>query len=514
MPEIGVHAWSYEDDGNIDSGSVMDRMDEDHDHDTDDISFIEPARRTDTLSSKPASETNADTCRICRSEGSPEEPLFHPCKCSGSIKFVHQDCLMEWLAHSHKKHCELCKTPFRFTKLYDANMPQTLPWRVFVKTALIHTASSLIGACRGLLVGMVWMAILPWLVRWAWRWMFWMADAGWARETFMHKMRWESGNGTSAPTATYLLQMLSLNNSTSIAKDILTRLGLDDSALDALPAIANGTAASTLTMSWPQADDSILSSWTYLSEITSNPAVDRVILDIFEGQLITCVVITGFILVFLIREWVVQQQPLVNLDQLNHLNNLQHLRQAADRIQADNDLLLRQQELINRARQRLLELQDAATVFGEPVTTDFNGWEFLDDAFDCANEVLRNDDQTEFLSRASLISEQRDAAKRAGIDLDEFNDRMNQKLASFSTRERQNWEVVLLAGLDNPGTRFGESRVELPPETGISTQQAQGEHATLVRPRMPSRHVSTHVTEVKRLLEEVEARYVDRAHTL
>jgi len=32
-----------------------------------------------------------DHCRICRSEGSREEPLFHPCKCSGSIKFVHQD---------------------------------------------------------------------------------------------------------------------------------------------------------------------------------------------------------------------------------------------------------------------------------------------------------------------------------------------------------------------------------------------------------------------------------------
>lgn len=32
-----------------------------------------------------------DHCRICRSEGTPEEPLFHPCKCSGSIKFVHQE---------------------------------------------------------------------------------------------------------------------------------------------------------------------------------------------------------------------------------------------------------------------------------------------------------------------------------------------------------------------------------------------------------------------------------------
>lgn len=30
-------------------------------------------------------------CRVCRCEGSVEQPLFHPCKCSGSIRYVHQD---------------------------------------------------------------------------------------------------------------------------------------------------------------------------------------------------------------------------------------------------------------------------------------------------------------------------------------------------------------------------------------------------------------------------------------
>src|SRR3954468_19526786 len=73
-----------------------------------------------------------DTCRICRAEAVDGEPLFYPCKCSGSIKFVHQDCLMEWLSHSQKKHCELCKTPFRFTKLYAHDMPKALPFHIFV----------------------------------------------------------------------------------------------------------------------------------------------------------------------------------------------------------------------------------------------------------------------------------------------------------------------------------------------------------------------------------------------
>ena len=30
-------------------------------------------------------------CRICRAESTEAEPLFYPCKCSGSIKFVHQE---------------------------------------------------------------------------------------------------------------------------------------------------------------------------------------------------------------------------------------------------------------------------------------------------------------------------------------------------------------------------------------------------------------------------------------
>ncbi|EEB08501.1 ER-localized ubiquitin ligase Doa10 [Schizosaccharomyces japonicus yFS275] len=69
-------------------------------------------------------------CRVCRCEGTPESPLYHPCKCSGSIRYVHQECLVEWLKHSRKKYCELCYTPFSFTKVYADSMPRTLPFKV------------------------------------------------------------------------------------------------------------------------------------------------------------------------------------------------------------------------------------------------------------------------------------------------------------------------------------------------------------------------------------------------
>lgn len=45
-------------------------------------------------------------CRICRMPGD-EEPLYHPCKCSGSIRYVHSSCLSKWLEHSKHDSCEV-----------------------------------------------------------------------------------------------------------------------------------------------------------------------------------------------------------------------------------------------------------------------------------------------------------------------------------------------------------------------------------------------------------------------
>lgn len=46
-------------------------------------------------------------CRICRLPASEDEILFSPCKCSGSIKYVHQGCLVSWLDHSKRQRCEV-----------------------------------------------------------------------------------------------------------------------------------------------------------------------------------------------------------------------------------------------------------------------------------------------------------------------------------------------------------------------------------------------------------------------
>ncbi|CAD6267783.1 unnamed protein product [Miscanthus lutarioriparius] len=52
-------------------------------------------------------EEEGDVCRICRNRGDEDHPLRYPCACSGSIKFVHQHCLLQWLDHSNSRQCEV-----------------------------------------------------------------------------------------------------------------------------------------------------------------------------------------------------------------------------------------------------------------------------------------------------------------------------------------------------------------------------------------------------------------------
>ncbi|XP_032079953.1 E3 ubiquitin-protein ligase MARCH1 isoform X2 [Thamnophis elegans] len=53
-----------------------------------------------------------DVCRICHCEGDDESPLITPCRCTGTLRFVHQACLHQWIKSSDTRCCELCKYDF------------------------------------------------------------------------------------------------------------------------------------------------------------------------------------------------------------------------------------------------------------------------------------------------------------------------------------------------------------------------------------------------------------------
>jgi len=68
-------------------------------------------------------------CKICLSNtNEPTNPFISLCKCTGSMRFIHYECLKKWMAvklvtkENEKKtvtsynmkafNCEICKTPY------------------------------------------------------------------------------------------------------------------------------------------------------------------------------------------------------------------------------------------------------------------------------------------------------------------------------------------------------------------------------------------------------------------
>lgn len=254
---------------------------------------------------------------------------------------------MEWLSHSQKKYCELCKTPFRFTKLYHPHMPSRLPAAVFLRRAVWHLLSHMLTWLRALLVAFVWIVCLPWCMRSAWSMMFWMGDAGWARDRLVNETAisewmeehagirrtaaavvdgnatiYADSNGGNCPilglpchwdgkltiTATFA-EPLSFRFFKAVGKQFLR-------------AFAYGEVGSAIFDTASQTDhhtpsiirrSSLLSDVPFLRHLFPSPYANRLLIDVIEGQIITLSVVVAFILVFLIREWVVQQQPVIDL---------------------------------------------------------------------------------------------------------------------------------------------------------------------------------------------------------
>lgn len=48
------------------------------------------------------------TCRICYEP----DNLTSVCKCDGSVKWVHIQCIQKWIDVSQRRNCELCHEPF------------------------------------------------------------------------------------------------------------------------------------------------------------------------------------------------------------------------------------------------------------------------------------------------------------------------------------------------------------------------------------------------------------------
>lgn len=63
-------------------------------------------------------------CRICLETQTTENPLIVPCKCAGTVGYIHESCLKVWLISKelnlNKVRCELCKTKYEMAFVFKS----------------------------------------------------------------------------------------------------------------------------------------------------------------------------------------------------------------------------------------------------------------------------------------------------------------------------------------------------------------------------------------------------------
>ncbi|KAJ1306920.1 hypothetical protein OPQ81_007903 [Rhizoctonia solani] len=201
--------------------------------------------------------TEVDTCRICSAPAEEDQPLFYPCKCSGTIRYIHQDCLTTWLAHSKKRSCDVCKYEYGFTKVYKPDMPKHLPAKLFLRKLSLQAAKVVVTSLRLVMISVIWLAILPYLTLWVWRFYFWTGEA---------LAYWVVGRE------------------------------LPDRTPRPPPAPA---PTEENTQNPPPPPPPTRPLWATFLPQDLGP-------DIFKGQIITIAVVIVFLTIFLLREWIIQ----------------------------------------------------------------------------------------------------------------------------------------------------------------------------------------------------------------
>jgi len=124
--------------------SIIDSI-KDHRKDLETFIVKEIEQEEEENNTKSGKGSNAGVlCKICLYDKSDEEndPLISPCKCIGSVKYVHLKCMQNWvrskLNMQHNKniitilwknlHCELCKDKLPITLEQDGEILSLIPF--------------------------------------------------------------------------------------------------------------------------------------------------------------------------------------------------------------------------------------------------------------------------------------------------------------------------------------------------------------------------------------------------
>ncbi|KAI8060101.1 hypothetical protein BC940DRAFT_281271 [Gongronella butleri] len=294
-------------------------------------------------------------CRVCRCEGTAHQPLYHPCKCSGSIRYVHQECLTEWLSHSRKKYCELCEHEYMFSPVYRRDMPERIPVQLFVLQFFKKVGQGVLRMLRTLLVACLWLLVLPYFTVTVWRFYFWSGHV-----LLFRLAKWQQ----FASSSLLVLQ----RNYTAIQEPP----SFVNHTLMRHHHIHNATKGSLVA---------VVRLFGYTIRLDD---IKVIVSDCFQGQVITCVVVVVFVAIFHLREWIVQNVPEDVL--ADHDDALLDEEEGAvddhDALEGDDPVLLHQIEALQGqlrehgfrpARHEIIPWDD---------TSDDGSWESMDDEDD------------------------------------------------------------------------------------------------------------------------------------
>ena len=57
------------------------------------------------------------TCRICY-EDEPTDKLISVCACRGTLEFVHEECIIQWIRTSRRSSCEICHERYNISPIF------------------------------------------------------------------------------------------------------------------------------------------------------------------------------------------------------------------------------------------------------------------------------------------------------------------------------------------------------------------------------------------------------------
>jgi E3 ubiquitin-protein ligase MARCH6 len=178
-------------------------------------------------------------------------------------------------------------------------------------------------------------------MRVVWRSLFWVGDGGWSRDLYdepgdgdtqaaprqsldVEKIRSAIESARAANTSVSLplpslfmpfSQTLNMSAGEPTVWTLMKRFffGFTFPLSDvASPSGRNSTTLNATVDALGPRNPSLLSDISFFNWFPSQ-AANRFLIDVLEGQIITLLVVVAFILIFLIREWVVQQVPVINM---------------------------------------------------------------------------------------------------------------------------------------------------------------------------------------------------------